>query len=145
MFHAACNGSSSNMVLEERSLNSIFLYGDFFSFMGDDVGQYILIHGDVFIKMCGCFQLFMLTNLQNVFQARPLSSDSLAFDTHSSICFCGSRACMANEAFIRTQSVWAFVARFCRTLSNMLAASSGVLPPYNSSFREIVNPRSEGR
>ena len=44
-------------------------------------------------------------NFFSVAHARPLSNDSLASATQSSIGFCGLRACMANEALISTQSV----------------------------------------
>ena len=54
-----------------------------------------------------CSQLFSSTNFFNVFNAFPLSNDSRAMATHSSIGLAGSMACMAKEALISTQSVWA--------------------------------------
>ncbi len=63
-----------------------------------------------------CSQLFSSTNFFNVFNAFPLSNDSRAMATHSSIGLAGSMACMAKEALISTQSVWALVALFSSTL-----------------------------
>lgn len=48
-------------------------------------------------------------NFCRVASAFPLSSDSLASATHSSIFFCGSKAWMAKEALISTQSVCALL------------------------------------
>ena len=49
-----------------------------------------------------CSQLFSSTNFFNVFNAFPLSNDSRAMATHSSIGLAGSMACMAKEALIST-------------------------------------------
>ena len=76
-----------------------------------------------------CNQLFSSTNFFNVFNAFPLSNDSRAMATHSSIGLAGSMACMAKEALISTQSVWALVALFSSTLLKIFDASSGVFPP----------------
>lgn len=67
-----------------------------------------------------CNQLFSSTNFFNVFNAFPLSNDSRAMATHSSIGLAGSMACMAKEALISTQSVWALVALFSSTLLKIL-------------------------
>ena len=48
-----------------------------------------------------CSQLFSSTNFFNVFNAFPLSNDSRAMATHSSIGLAGSMACMAKEAFAK--------------------------------------------
>ena len=76
-----------------------------------------------------CSQLFSSTNFFNVFNAFPLSNDSRAMATHSSIGLAGSMACMAKEALISTLSVWALVALFSSTLLKIFDASSGVFPP----------------
>ena len=67
--------------------------------------------------------------MQYGFNAFPLSNDSRAMATHSSIGLASSMACMAKEALISTQSVWALVALFSSTLLKIFDASSGVFPP----------------
>ena len=89
-----------------------------------------------------CSQLFSSTNFFNVFNAFPLSNDSRAMATHSSIGLAGSMACMAKEALISTQSVWALVALFSSTLWKIFDASSGKA---NAQFLEHVGIKAHLR
>ena len=64
---------------------------------------------------------------------------------HSSILLSFSMICMAKAAFTMTQLFCAGVAVPCNTLSNMRAASAGVLPPFKSASLQRVKPKSSGK